>query len=230
MITADYIDRTYKGFDAQFKVIIDVVLQNTGSSSPVWTHIPADEQLALRAVYTTWHAKHEAAEAPTRSKVDVEARVEARAVAEPKLRHFCQRYFYDVPELVTNAQLESMNLRPHDNTRTTHGEPKWRVVIEIAPSESQTHLIRWHVEENESRAVPEDCNGWVLVYTVLEAGDPVPIDPETMGHSVLVTRNPFEVAHKPEDVGKRIAYSGAFQSRNRGLKGKWSKIVVAVLS
>jgi hypothetical protein len=229
MASDDYLDHTYVGFDAQFKLIVDTVEANTSGDQPVWTHIPADARTALRGAYAAWHVKHEAAEAPTRSKVDVWARVEARAAAEPVLRGFCQRYFYGAPEAVSNAQLESMNLRLRDKTRTAHGKPSWRVVITIGPSESQTHLIRWHVEETGSRALPKGCSSWVLVYKVLEAGEKVPIDPEDFGHGQQVTRNPFEVRHKPEDVGKRIAYCGAFQSRSRGLRGNWSKIVVAVL-
>jgi hypothetical protein len=230
MANKDYIDHTYGGYDAQFKLIVDTVQANTSGENPVWTHIPADAQTALAAAYAGWHPKYLAAEAPTRSKVDVEERVEARARTEPVLRKFCQRFFYDCPDLVTDAQLESMNLRPYDKTRTPHGKPAWRVAIEIEPSKTRTHTIRWHVAENESRAVPEDCNGWVLVYKVLEAGDPVPANPEELGRSRLVTRNPFVVEHASGDEGKRIAYCGAFQSKNRGLKGDWGEIVTAVLS
>jgi hypothetical protein len=230
MANDDYLDHTYVGFDAQFKLIVDTVAANISGQPPVWTHIPAEALTALQASYADWHPKHAAAEAPTRSKVDVEVRIEARKRTEPDLRSFCQRYFYDVPEEVSDAQLESMNLRPHDKTRTTHGKPQWRVVIEIEPSKTRTHTIRWHVDENESRAVPKDCNGWVLVYTVLEPGEPAPTDPEEMGHSQLVTRNPFVAEHKPGDEGKRVAYCGAFQSRSRGLKGDWGEIVTAVLT
>jgi hypothetical protein len=35
--------------------------------------------------------------------------------------------------------------------------------------------------------------------------------------------------HTGGDEGKRIAYCGAFQSKNRGLKGGWGEIAVAVL-
>ncbi|MDR1867059.1 MAG: hypothetical protein LBQ77_02190 [Treponema sp.] len=225
----DYIDRTYVGYDAQFKLIIDTVQVNTAGNTPIWNHIPEDAQTALQAAYAEWHAKHLAAEVPTRSKVEVEERFEARARTEPLLRNFCQRYFYNAPDEVTDAQLESMNLRPYDKTKTAHGKPQWRVAIEIEPSKTRTHTIRWHVAENDSRAVPDDCNGWVLVYKVLEADDPMPTDPEDFGHSQLVTRNPFVVEHKSSDEGKRIAYCGAFQSKSRGLKGDWGEIVAAVL-
>jgi hypothetical protein len=229
MANKDYIDHTYVGYDAQFKLIVDTVQANTTGTPPVWIHIPTDASAAIQAGYGDWHPKHLAAEASTRSKVDIAERVEARARTEPALRGFCQRYFYDVPEAVTDAQLESMNLRPHDKTRTAHGKPPWRVAIEIDPSKTRTHTIRWHVAETGSRALPEDCNGWVLVYVVLEAGESVPTDPEDFGHSQLVTRNPFVAEHKPGSEGKRIAYCGAFQSKNRGILGDWGEIVVAVL-
>ncbi|MDR0600398.1 MAG: hypothetical protein LBG84_10025 [Treponema sp.] len=229
MAHKDYIEHSYGGFDAQYKLIIDAVQANTGGSAPVWNHIPAEARAGLEAGYADYHPRHLAAESPSRSKIDVEERGETRRRVEPVLRNFCQRFFYAAPEIVTNAQLESMNLRPRDRTRTVRGKPQWRVGIEIEPSKTRTHTLRWHVEENESRAIPEGCNGWVLVYRVLEPGDPVPGDPEDLGHSQLVTRNPFVVEHKPGDEGKRVAYCGAFQSTGRGLKGDWGEIVVGVL-
>lgn len=229
MAHKDYIDHTYAGFDAQYKLIIDTVQKNTTGGAPVWTHIPADAKTALEAGYADYHPCHLAAELPTRSKIDVENRVEARGRAEPALRGFCQRFFYDEPEKVTDAQLESMTLRPHDRTKTPHGRPQWRVAIEIEPSKTRTHTLRWHVEETGAKAIPDDCNGWVLVSKVLEPGDPVPADPEDFGHSQLVTHNSYVVEHKPGDEGKRAAYCGAFQSRNRGLKGAWGEIVIGVI-
>jgi hypothetical protein len=225
----DYINHTYAGYDAQYKLIVDTVKANTEGGDPVWTHIPADSKAALKAGYADYHPKHVAAESPSRSKIDVEERVEARKRTEPALRNFCQRFFYDAPDVVTDAQLESMSLRPRDKTKTTHGRPQWRVAIEIEPSKTRTHTIGWRVAENGSKATPDDCNGWVLVYKILEAGEPVPVDPEDMGHSTLVTRNPYVAEHKPGDEGKRVAYCGAFQSKSRGLKGDWGEIVVAVL-
>jgi hypothetical protein len=68
------------------------------------------------------------------------------------------------------------------------------------------------------------------VYKALEDDDPVPLDGDELSHSQLVTHNPYVVEHKSEDVGKRIAYCGAFQSRSRGLLGDWGDVVVAVLS
>jgi hypothetical protein len=123
-----------------------------------------------------------------------------------------------------------MGLRTRDKSRTPHGKPHWRVGIEIEPSKTRTHTIRWHVEGSHARATPDDCNGWFLVYKVLEAGETPPHDGEEMGHSQLVTRNPYVVEHKSGDEGKRIAYCGAFQSKSRGLLGGWGQVVVGVLS
>ncbi|MDR1216284.1 MAG: hypothetical protein LBK25_06355 [Treponema sp.] len=225
----DYIDHTYVGFDAQSALIVKVVKENTSGSTPLWPHIQAEAITEIETLYTDFHVKHVAAEAPTHNKIDVEERSAARKHFEPVLRNFCQRFFYDAPSIVTDAQLESMNLRIRDKTRTTHGKPQWRVVIEIEPSKTRTHTIRWRVAETGSKAIPLDCNGWVLAYKALSADEPAPTDPEDFGHSQLVTRNPFVVEHKPGDEGKRIAYCGVFQSSSRGLKGDWGEIVVAVL-
>jgi hypothetical protein len=230
MASKDYIKGSYTEFDAQFKLIVETVEKNIAGSTPVWPHISRQEHTKIAVAYEDWHPKHVAAELPTRSKVDVEARVEARKRDEPVLRSFCQRFFYAYPDIVTDAQLEGMSLRLHDKTKTIHGKPQWRVAIEIEPSKTRTHTIRWHVAETHGKAVPDDCNGWVLVYKVLEPGESVPLDGEEMGHSQLVTRNPYVVEHKSGDEGKRIVYCGAFQSKSRGLLGNWGEVVVAVLS
>ncbi|MDR2418397.1 MAG: hypothetical protein LBD79_05030 [Treponema sp.] len=225
----DYVDHSYAGYDTQLKLVADAVEENTKAGGS-WTHIPQEDRNTVKSLYDDFHPRHVAAERPSRSKIDVEERLEARKRTVPVFRNFCQRFFYNVPNFITNAQLESMNLRPRDKTRTSHGKPQWRVVIEIEPSKTRTHTIRWHVDETKDRATPDDCNGWVLVYKALEEGEPVPRDGEDLSHSQLVTRNPYVVEHKSEDEGKRIAYCGAFQSKSRGLMGDWGEVVVAVLS
>ena len=225
----DYLNHTYVGYDAQLKLIVDAVEENAKPDGR-WPHIPAENKAAMKDAYDDYHPCHVAAESPFRSKIDVEERVEARARTAHVVRNFCQRFFYDAPDIVTNAQLETMNLRPRDKTRTPHGKPQWRVAIEIEPSKTRTHTIRWHVAETKDKSTPSTCNGWVLVYKALENGETAPRDGEEMGHSQLVTRNPYIVEHKSSDEGKRIAYCGAFQSRNRGLMGDWGEVVVAVLS
>ncbi|MDR2194653.1 MAG: hypothetical protein LBP19_09390 [Treponema sp.] len=117
MANRDYIKGGYAEFDAQFKLIVDTVVANTAGDQPVWTHIPAEEKAKLQAAYNDWHPKHEAAESPARGKIDVKERVEARKRNEPVLRNFCQRFFYDCPDVVTDAQLESMDLRKRAKTR-----------------------------------------------------------------------------------------------------------------
>jgi hypothetical protein len=229
MADKDYVNHTYSGYDAQLKLVSDAVEENTKAGG-TWTHIPDENKTTVKSLYDDFHPRHVAAESPARSKIDVEERIEARNRTEPVFRNFCQRFFYDAPDFVTDAQLERMDLRPRDKTRTTHGKPQWRVAIEIEPSKTRTHTIRWHVAETQSKAMPDDCNGWVLVYKVLEDGESPPLDGEDMGHSQLVTRNLYEVVHRSEDVGKRVAYCGAFQSRSRGLLGEWGDVVVAVLS
>ena len=229
MAGKDYVDRSYPGYDTQLKLVADAVEENTKPNGS-WTHIPAENKTTVKSLYDDFHPRHVAAESPARSKIDVEERIEARNRTEPVFRNFCQRFFYDAPDFVTDAQLEGMNLRPRDKTRTTHGKPQWRVAIEIEPSKTRTHTIRWHIAETQGKALPDDCNGWVLVYKALEPGESVPLDGEEMAHSQLVTRNPYVVEHKSSDEGKRIAYCGAFQSKKRGLMGDWGEVVVAVLS
>jgi hypothetical protein len=228
MAKRDYIDHTYKGYDAQLKFAADAVEENTKAGGP-WTHIPPENRGTLKELYDDFHPRHVAAEHPARSRIDVEERLVSRKRTEAAFRNFCRRFFYDAPEFVTDAQLEAMGLRIPDKIRTSHGKPQWRVAITVEPSKTHTHTIRWQTAETRSGAVPEDCNGWVLVYKALENGEEAPLDGEEMAHSQLVTRNPYVVEHKSEDRGKRIAYCGAFQSKSRGLMGDWGEVVVAVL-
>lgn len=225
----DYIKTGFVEFDQQFSLIREEVAKNTAGDSPIWPHIPAEERSKLDAAWADWHPKHVAAENPERTRSDVRERQDARKRSEPVVRSFCQRFFYDAPQYVTAAQLAAMMLPARDPARSPIGKPSVRVVIEVEPSKTRTHVLRWHVDEDKSKALPYGTNGWVLVYKVLEPGEPVPSDPDEFGHSMLVTRNPYTVDHKPGAEGKRVAYAGAFQN-GKGQKGEWGEIVVAVCS
>jgi hypothetical protein len=167
------------------------------------------------------------ATAPSASSVDIAEKNEVKKALIHEFTDFVNREVrYN--DAIDDAGLVALGAPRRDKIRTTQAPPHQRPVIEIEPSKTREHLIRWHVDEDESRALPYGVNGWVLVYHVAEPGEELPTDPDEMGHSTLVTRNPIVIPHKPGDEGKKCAYAGAFQNK-KGEKGPWSDVVVAVI-
>jgi hypothetical protein len=118
----DYVDHSYAGYDKQLELVKAAFFENTKSGGP-WQHIPEMERNLVNSLYLEYHPLFLAAENPSRSKIDVAEREAVYKRTAAPFRSFCQRYFYDEPDHVTDVQLLSMNLRPHDKIRTSHGTP-----------------------------------------------------------------------------------------------------------
>jgi hypothetical protein len=217
-----YMDRTDEGFLQWALNFLDVAEQNAGP----WK-LTAAKLAELRTKITAYGTILAKASAPSASSVDV---AEKNEVKKSLIHDFTDLVNREVRynDAIDDAGLIALGGPRRDKIRTPQARPHQRPVIEVEPSKTREHLIRWHVDEDESRALPYGVNGWVLVYRILEPGEAAPDDPEDMGHSTLVTRNPFTVPHKPGDEGKKCAYAGAFQNK-KGEKGPWSDVAVAVI-
>ena len=55
----DFIPAKDGEFDVWFKHLTQYVSNKTGGTSPVWTHIPAEEVSLLNSAYTAWYGAYE---------------------------------------------------------------------------------------------------------------------------------------------------------------------------
>jgi hypothetical protein len=223
----DYIKRGYVEFDAQFKLIIDTVKANTSGSQPVWTHIPTQEVTKLEAAYDDWHPKHAAAELPTRSKIDVEERIDARKRSEPVLRNFCQRFFYACPDLVSDAQLEAMDLRIHDKNRTRHATPSVIPAAEAAPVASRTHRVIALNPQTKDKKKPDQVAGVAFAHRVRKADAPVS-DAADMP-SVFQAAASRSFQYEEHQIGMAADYACAYENQG-GRRGEWSNVVSLIIA
>jgi hypothetical protein len=223
----DYIKRGYAEFDAQFKIIVDTAKANTSGAQPVWTHIPAAEVTKLEAAYEDWHPKHVAAESPSRSKIDVEERIEARKRNEPVLRHFCQRFFYACPDLVSAAQLEAMNLRLHDKNRTPHAAPSAIPVAEAAPTTNRTHTVTALNPLTKDKRKPDQAAGVAFAFRVRKADAPVSDAADMPSAFQAAPSRTFR--YEERQLGMAADYACAYENEG-GRRGEWSNVVSLIIA
>ncbi|MHC6203259.1 hypothetical protein ACYULU_08700 [Breznakiellaceae bacterium SP9] len=223
----DYIESTYEGFDTQFKLIVDTVAANISGDQPVWTHIPAEECTKLEAAYNDWHPKHVAAELPTRSKIDVEERVEARKRDESWLRNFCQRFFYTCPNLVSDAQLEAMNLRRHDKIRTHHAAPSIIPVADAVPTASRTHTVTALNPQTNNKKKPDMTAGVAFACRVRSPDKPAS-DAADMP-SVFQAATVRDFQYGQHQIGLVADYACGYENEG-GKRGEWSNVVSVIIS
>jgi hypothetical protein len=217
-----------KGFDRRFSLVAQVTGEKTaGGEAAEWTHIPAEKVEELDRSRASWSAAFAKMTGP-HTPVETAAKNAARGGSEPVLRKFIQRYLYDADDVVTNADLESMELPIHDHTYTRHSRPPEHVELEILPRQAGELGIYYRCVETNSRAKPQPgYKGLVLYLKVLEDGEAVP-EPEALRISRLITRSPHIERFAGSLRGKRVAFSAAWENGS-GEEGARCPCVVAVI-
>jgi hypothetical protein len=217
-----------EGFDQRFALIQQVVSQKTaGGNNAEWKHIPAEKVAELTGLFTAWRTAFAKMAGPHTS-VDTTEKNDVRAAAEPVLRKFIQRYLYDADDVVTNVDLESMELPIRDRTYTRHGRPEEHVELETHPHEAAEIRVDYRCVETGSKARPQiSYNGLVLYWKVLEEGEAEPT-PEQLQTSRLVTRSPHIESFDNSLRGRRVVFSAAWEN-GTGVEGARCPCVATVV-
>jgi hypothetical protein len=217
-----------EGFDKRFLLITQVVGKKTaGGNAAEWTHIPAEKVQELDGGYASWSAAFAKMVGP-HTPVDTAEKNAARDAAESVLRKFIQRFLYDADDVVTNADLESMELPIRDRIYTRHGRPEEHVELETRPHEAAEIRVDYRCVETDSRAKPEATyKGLVLYWKALEDGESVPT-PEELQLSRLVTRSPHVERFDSSLRGRRVAFSAAWENGS-GEEGARCPCVTAIV-
>ncbi|MDR2633582.1 MAG: hypothetical protein LBC51_08190 [Treponema sp.] len=125
-----------EGFDKRFLLIKQVVGEKTaGGAAADWKHIPAEKVEELNGTYASWSAAFAKTAGPHTS-VETAEKNSARDTSEPVLRKFIRRFFYDADDVVSNADLESMELPIRDRVYTRHGRTEEHAELETRPHEA----------------------------------------------------------------------------------------------
>jgi hypothetical protein len=217
-----------EGFDRRFSLIQQVVVQKTeGGSAAEWQHIPAEKVTELSTAFTDWHTAFMKIAGP-HSPIETAEKNAARETSEKILRKFIQRFFYDADDVVTNADLESMELPIHDNVYTRHGRPEEHVELEPHPNEAAEIRIDYHCVETGHKSKPQaSYKGLVLYWKILKNEEAVPT-PEELQSSRLITRSPHIEHFNSSLRGQRVAFSAAWENGS-GVEGSRCPCVVAII-
>jgi hypothetical protein len=175
--------------------------------------LTSDADTALTA------AKNEATRTPV-ATAQCKAAFEALAA---HMRDIKKRYFF-VPPL-TEADLISLGLKPHDPTHTVSGIPTAQVTVETFLTGRHELGIRIVYVEGS----PDDPanKGYRIWYRVVAHGEEAPEEPGELTESFFTKRRKDVIGFEYGDSGK-TAYI-AVQVENNGKKGPWGPMVSAVI-
>jgi hypothetical protein len=122
------------------------------------------------------------------------------------------------------------NLRTHipDPTKTTIPVPTDLVRLRFRPVVGHGHRIDFVSEATGKKSIPYGMLGVILAFKVLEDGEPVPTKGENLPNQELMTSSPEVKVYSPDQAGKRVAYSAAWQNE-KGELGQFSDVEVQVI-
>jgi hypothetical protein len=139
------------------------------------------------------------------------------------MRDTKRRYFLEPP--LTDADIISLGLKPHDTTHTMSGTPTAQVTIE-------TFLVGRHELGIKIVYVTGDPNepankGYRIWYSVIAPGETPPAAPENLYTSFYTKRKKDLIEFDFGDSGKTAVF--AVQIENEGKKGPWGPMVSALI-
>ena len=139
------------------------------------------------------------------------------------MRDVKRRYFLEPP--LTDADLISLGLKPHDGTPTHSGTPTAQVIIE-------TYLVGRHELGFKIIYVTGNPNdpankGFRIYYRVVAPGESPPARPEDLTTSFFTKRKKDVIEFDFGDSGKTAFF--AVQIENEGRKGPWGPLVSALI-
>jgi hypothetical protein len=160
----------------------------------------------------------------TRTPAAIRLRDDLRATLEGSFRPFVQGQLYHNP-LVTDADLLTMGLPPHDHTPTSVPPPDKEPELEFATPSPAIVEIRFSGKDEKGHAKPKGVHGLELRWTF---ADTPPIDWSELAHSEFATHSPLRLTFEGHDRGKWLYVAARWES-TRGETGPWTEIVSAIV-
>ena len=139
------------------------------------------------------------------------------------MRDTKRRYFLEPP--LTDADLVSLGLKPHDGSHTASGNPAAQVMIE-------TFLVGRHELGIRIIYVTGNANdpankGFRIYYRVVAPGETPPASPEDLTKSYFTKRKKDVIEFGFNDSGSTVFF--AVQIENEGKKGPWGPMTSALI-
>ncbi|MDR2481185.1 MAG: hypothetical protein LBD07_02700 [Spirochaetaceae bacterium] len=140
-----------------------------------------------------------------------------------KMRDVKRRYFLEPP--LTDADLISLGLKPHDSTHTPSGTPSAQAAVETFLTGRHELGIKLHYISGD----PDDSanKGFRVWYSAIAHNETPPESPDDLRQSVFTKRRKDIITFNFDDSAK-TAYI-AVQIENDGKKGPWGPMESAVI-
>jgi hypothetical protein len=200
------------------KTWVDVL----NEKSTIWG-IPVGEQAALKVLSDSAELALQTAQSSSRSPITTaECKADFDALTG-KMRFLHSHYFLQPP--LTDADLISLDLKPHDTTPTHTGNPTAEAMVE-------TYLAGRHqlgVKIIYTSGSPDDPanKGYRIWYNVVAPGETPPANPKELRESFFTRRKKDLIEFEFDDSGKTAYF--CIQIENDGKKGPWGPMVPALI-
>ncbi|MDR1398396.1 MAG: hypothetical protein LBJ41_00530 [Treponema sp.] len=218
----DYLLLTDAEFNRKFKQINLYVEQKCSGSTPVWTHIPASARTEMADTYTAWNVAYTVLEGP-HTKVDTEAKNNAKKVSKKRIRAFVNQYLRFPP--VTDEDRTAMGIPNRDIHPSPIPRPTGLPIIEVLMPHPRTVRIRFRGENSKRWSKPKNVHGLECLWVLTETP---PAEIENLLHSAFTTANPLDISFKESERGKRVYFAVRWET-SANLKGDWSEIFNAIV-
>ena len=217
---SNYIPRSDDGFNAWAINLLRYI----GFHSADWG-VPTGAFTAVQAMLDPWKAALANAENPeTRTKATVSTKNELRKAFEAEIRRVVKSYITYNPA-VTDADRDNMALPVHKTTHTPAPVPSAAPEFRVDTSVIRRLTVHFQAQGSKTKAKPAGVHGCEVKWAIL------PAQPATMDeliHSSFDTNSPLTLEFGEPERGKSI-YLCLRWENNRGEKGPWSDIAMAIV-
>jgi hypothetical protein len=159
----------------------------------------------------------------TRTPVATARCAEAFDRLEAKMRDLKKRYFYAPP--LTEADIISLGLKPHDTTHTPGTVPTAQVMAETYLA--GRHELGVRIVYVAGNAGDKANKGYRIWYSVVAPTETPPAGPGDLRQSFYTQRKKDLIVFDYADSGKTAFF--AIQIENDGKKGTWGPMVSALI-
>jgi hypothetical protein len=134
------------------------------------------------------------------------------------MRDIKKRFFYEPP--LTNADIISLGLKPHDTTPTATGAPTAQVTVETFLK--GRHELGIKIIYVTGTSTDPANKGYRIWYTVVGQGESAPANPDDLRKSFFTKRKKDIIEFDFDASGKNAWF--AVQIENEGKKGPWGPL------
>jgi hypothetical protein len=219
-----YIPGKDLAFDPWLAFLIQYVDGKCGGSPPAWTHIPPEPRATLAAAYAAWKTAYEKTIGP-HTKVDTEAKNDAKAVAKAVVQPFVAQYLRFPP--VTNEDRTAMGIPNRDPHPTPVKPPETGPsfsIIQLGPG--TLGIIYRNGDKARKGSKPKGVEGARIYYCV---SDKPITDQEELPWSKWATKCPHLIRFREGDRGKRVYFALKWEIRKENGESPWSEILSEIV-